>query len=95
MKTSTLKSKKELIELLQKRFPDCWFKDGEEFSNGYSTAIWSGEGSSIKGKPLLDAYTSSKKYTLEVHNDMHNFLEKHGWYAEKYDVGTVMFFPNL
>jgi len=87
-------SKEELIGLLQKRFPGCWFKDGTLFSQNYSTSIWSGEGSEIKGKPLINAYTSSKKYTLEVHNDMNNFLNRHGWYAELYDTGTVFFYPN-
>ena len=87
-------SKEKLIELLQKKFPDCWFKDGILFSQNYTTAIWSGEGSEIKGMPLLNAYTSSKKYTMEVHNDMDNFLKKHGWYAVLYDAGTVMFYPE-
>lgn len=89
-----MKNQTEMLGLLQKKFPKCWFKDGGEFSKSHSGSIWSGEGSEIKGKPLLDAYTSSKKYTLEVHNDMVDFLDKHGWYPELYDSGTVFFYPN-
>lgn len=92
--TSTTTNKEKLLQLLEKKFPSCWFKDGELFSSNHSKAIWSGEGSRIKNKPLLDAYTSSKLYTLEVHNDMVKFLDKHGWYPEMYDAGTVMFYPN-
>ena len=89
-----MKTKEELLILLKKRFPDCWFKEGQEFAPDYHTAIWSGSDSEIKGKPLLDAYSSSPVYILEVHRDMNRFLERHGWYAELYDVGTVFFFPN-
>ena len=86
--------KEELIELLQKKFPQCWFKDGGEFSNSNSSSIWSGEGSTIKGKKLVDNYTDSKDYVLAVHKSMVKFLDKHGWYPELYDSGTVFFYPN-
>jgi len=91
MKTTTT-SKEELLELLKKKFPGCWFKDGALFSSSYQNSIWSGEGSSIDDMQLVNDYIESKKYELGVHVKMSKFLEKHGWYAELYDSGTVFFF---
>ena len=34
MKTTT-----ELITLLEKRFPNAWFKEGGEFQNGYEKSV--------------------------------------------------------
>lgn len=90
-----MKTKEELIPLLEKRFPDCWFKDGKLFSADNESSIWSGEGSTIDNMKLVDDYAQGKKYVLGVHVKMNNFLEKHGWYAELYDTGTVFFYPSL
>ena len=86
-------TKEELLDRLKRRFPKCWFKDGTLFSNNYSTAIWSGSDGTIRGKKMIDPYATSKLYILEVHYQLNNFLERHGWYAEMYDAGTVMFYP--
>lgn len=89
-----MKTKTELLKILKKEFPNCWFKDGEDFSSSHKNSIWSGEGSHINGENLVDDYTTGKKYILGVHHKMDAFLTKHGWYHELYDSGTVFFYPN-
>lgn len=87
-----MKTKEELLKLLEKKFPGCWFKDGALFSSSHKNSIWSGEGSSIDDMQLINDYIESKKYVFGVHVKMLNFLKKHGWYAELYDSGTVFFY---
>ena len=90
-----MKTRDELLELLEKKFPDCWFKEGEMFGSGHAGSIWSGEGSIIDGMDLVNDYAQGNKYIMGVHHKMDAFLEKHGWYHELYDSGTVFFYPSM
>ena len=89
-----MKTRDELLELLEKNFPECWFKEGERFSSNHSNSIWSGEGSIIDDMNLVNDYANSKKYVMGVHHKMDEFLTKHGWRHEMHDSGTVFFYPN-
>jgi hypothetical protein len=95
----------ELMEALIKRFPDIWIKKGEEFSDEYKNCIWTvaeGETFINKSKDIYAFNVSGsiffdhrviKKYNNEVHNTLHNFLNKRGWYTESYDTATFFFVP--
>lgn len=88
------KTRDEMLELLKKKFPGCWFKDGEDFSDRHTNSIWSGEGSVIDDMNLVDDFAQGKKYVLGVHHKMDEFLTRHGWYHELYDSGTVFFYQS-
>lgn len=89
-----MKTRDEMLTLLEKKFPNCWFKKGEMFGSGHADSIWSGEGSSIDGMNLVDDYAHGNKYIIGVHHKMDAFLKKHGWYHELYDSGTVFFYKS-
>jgi hypothetical protein len=87
----------ELILALQQRYPKATFKPSEEFfSDKNNEGIWVpayNPEELCSGKPLFDYYSQdsgSKKYTRGVHNSLHNWLNKNGWYCEFYDPGTVI-----
>lgn len=85
----------KLMQLLAKRFPSCWFKEGELFSEEQAGAIWSGSDSKIDDLPMLNVYASSnKKYYGGIHLKLYNFLKRHGWYNLYYDAGTTFFYPK-
>jgi hypothetical protein len=90
-------TKEDLMESLQKRFPNAWFKDGAEFGGGSDTAVWSGEGSMLNnGLPMFNYYSDRACYRdgFGAHEQLCNFVEKRGWYVECYDAGTFFIYPN-
>jgi len=90
-------SREDLIVLLEKRYSGLSLRTTEEF-DGSANGIWSSAESFISAKDgftLFDYYTENyKRYDLGVHQEFNNLLEEHGWYAEWYDAGTIMFWPN-
>jgi hypothetical protein len=92
-----MKTVSELITLLQKRFPNAWFKEGEGFGDGYDKSVWTGEGSYVgKGDSkcdMFDDYDMSDKYEFGAHVQLCRFVEKYGYYVECYDGGTFFIWP--
>lgn len=95
-----MKTQEEMLELLKKKYPKLSLKKSEEFSPNYKNGIWSYGDKELKAKDgfvLIDYYatnhTKKQRYEFGVHIELRSFLEKHGWYAEWYDVGTIMFWP--
>jgi len=87
-----------LITALEEKIPNHTFRPSEDF-DGTEGAVWtSGEDeATFKGREVFDYYSQdggSKQYTFGVLNSIHRFLEKHGWYCEWYDPGTVMIFES-
>ena len=80
------------MEKLAEKFPDVWFKDGEEFANGYENTIWTGEGSDIGGESAFSSY--GYRDTMGVHPLMQKALDKLGLWAEFYDGGTVFIYEG-
>ena len=90
-------SREKLIELLEKKYPEMNLDTTESF-NGSEGGIWNRsteDGLEAKnGMRLFDYYAEDyqeKNYVFGVHNEIGKFLEKHGWYAEWNDAGTIMF----
>jgi hypothetical protein len=56
--------------------------------------IWtSGEsGYTYKGRTAFNYYNESAQYPSGVYRPLANMLEKHGWYAEWHDPGTIFIF---
>ena len=92
-----MKTRDQVTELLEKKYPKMFLRTTEEF-NGAEGGIWtSGEDhlSAWDGKPLFDYYHMDvTRYSLGVHKEIGELLEKQGWYAEWYDAGTVMLWPE-
>lgn len=87
--------REEMLGILNKKYPNLFTKNTEEFKSDFKGGIWTTGESGIYAKDgfkLFDyyAYNRQKKYELGVHNEIGNLLEKHGWYAEWYDCGTIM-----
>lgn len=82
----------KLIDKLQKQFPDMWFKDGAEFSDGYKNTIWTGEGSHIDGEYAFAHWGYPD--TMGVNPKFDEALNKLGLWAEFYDAGTVFIYKN-
>lgn len=94
-------SRDEMIEKLNKKFPNIWTKKSEDFYNDpkKNTGIWTGgEGSTfVDANKEKEAFNvtgnGDKNYVEEVHKDLAKFLEANGWYTESYDAGTFFFYP--
>lgn len=86
-----------ILTELQKTFPECWFKPGEDFSP--NAAVWSGEGSVIDGVQAFN-YNSwefdpkENTWTMGIHNKLFQFAEKHGYHWEANDPGTYLLYEN-
>jgi hypothetical protein len=85
-------TREKLIEALSTKYPKMFLRTSEEFS-GSNGGIWTSGEESLPAKdgfPLFDYYAEGKRYEIGVHTEIYKFLEKHGWYAEWYDCGTLM-----
>jgi hypothetical protein len=94
-----MKTQDEMLNLLEQKYPKMFLKPSEQFGASYKGGIWSsGENGDLAkdGFKLFNYYAEDPKerrYVLGVHKEIGNFLEKHGWYAEWYDCGTIMLWP--
>lgn len=91
----------ELIQALQERYPKARFRPSEDFfSDKNDEGIWVPADNAEQlqsGKSLFDYYSQdggSKHYTRGVHNSLHNWLNKQGWYCEFNDPGTVIIWKH-
>lgn len=85
----------ELMVALKQKYPRAWFKLGEDFSSEEEGSIWSGEGSYTNDDiPLFNYYDEYGMYEFGVLNELNEFLESVGWYAETYDPGTYFFYKD-
>ena len=81
----------EVIELLNKTFPELKAVDSAEFygDSEYTGGMWfkgSEKGLAPNGLPLFDYWNDDQ----DVHKELEDMLHKHGYYAEPYDSGTLM-----
>jgi hypothetical protein len=86
--------REKLIKIISEKYPKIVLRTTEEF-DGTEGGIWtSGENGfpAKDGFPLFEYYAShGKRYDMGVHKDINKILDKHGWYAEWNDPGTIMF----
>ncbi len=89
--------REKMMEMLKQKFHLRHVRPTEEF-NGAKGGIWtSGEdgAEASDGYPLFDYWSENHdKYEFGVHNEMMDFLEKNGWYAEWNDPGTIMIWED-
>lgn len=92
-----MKSREEILELLEAKYPKMFLRESEDF-NRAEGGIWtSGEDHvpARDGHSLFDYYSENHtRYSLGVHKEIYLLLEKHGWYAEWHDAGTIMLWPS-
>ena len=85
-----------LMNLLESKYPKMFLRTTEEF-DGCKGGIWTSGEDNLPAKdgfPLFDYYGEGNHYELGVHTEISNFLEKHGWYAEWHDCGTIMLWED-
>lgn len=83
----------KMIEILEKAFPEGWFKDRAEFDGG--EGIWTGENSFIgTGENIAEIFNywsqDYNTYECGVHTEFIKVLAKNNWWSEAYDAGTLM-----
>jgi hypothetical protein len=92
-----MKSRSQVIKLLETKYPKMSLRTTEDF-NGTEGGIWtSGEDHlpAKDGHSLFNYYSENyTRYSLGVHEEIYSLLEKHGWYAEWHDAGTIMLWPD-
>ena len=90
-------TREKMMELLEAKYPKMFLRTTEEFDGGKG-GIWTSGEDGLKAKDgfdLFDYYKDdAKRYEFGVHTEIGTFLEKHGWFAEWYDCGTVMLWIN-
>jgi len=89
-----MKSREEMMVTLGELFP---ITGTTEDFDGSSGGIWiCGECGYLnkEGIPYFDYYDMSSLYTFGVESELYELAEKHGWYFEWYDAGTIMVYPD-
>jgi hypothetical protein len=87
-------TREKMMELLEAKYPNMFLRTTEEFDGGKG-GIWTSGEDGLAGKDgfaLFNYYAEGKCYQFGVHTEIYNFLEKHGWYAEWHDCGTIMLY---
>ena len=84
----------KMIELVSKKGIQ-FAKPSEEF-DGVDGGIWiaADNGEKMGGKEIFDYYSDSSAYEFGVLKKFIQFIDKHGYYAEYYDPGTIMLWQN-
>lgn len=92
-----MKTREYMMDHLESEFGMGFVAIAENF-NGSEGGIWlSGEnGETAKdGRRLFDYYSEDhNNYNLGVHIEIERWAEKHGWWFEWNDPGTIMLWPN-
>lgn len=87
-------NREKLLQILRRTFPQMWTKYSEQF-DGRTDAIWTGEGCYMaNGDDMFNHSLDGGSYTMGVHNDLVAVLDKHNWFAEWADGGTVFIYKN-
>jgi len=92
-----MKNVQEMITMLKAKFPKAWFKDGAEFNDSSSKAIWTGEESYIDKEgiiPMFNYYSERDCYQFGAHVALCKAVEAEGYYVECYDPGTFFIYPD-
>jgi hypothetical protein len=87
-------TREKMMELLEAKYPQMFLRTTEQF-NGGKGGIWTSGEDDLPAKDgfaLFNYYAEGNRYQFGVHNEIYNFLEKHGWYAEWHDCGTIMLY---
>jgi hypothetical protein len=96
-------SRKQIIAVLQNKYPDIKLESAELFEGREEQedgGIWvqSVEDRNLckNGLPMFDYYANGNedKYDLGVNVEMIDLLDKHGWYAEWNDPGTIFLYKE-
>ena len=91
-------NREALIKILEAKYPSIRLANSEDF-NGSKDGIWvrsTEDRLTAKDNRLLFSYyvidNNEKNYVFGVHRELNDLLEKHGWYGEWYDAGTMFFY---
>ena len=92
-----MKTREYMMDHLESEFKIDFVAITENF-NGSEGGIWlSGENGETyqDGRSLFNYWSEDhKNYTFGVHNKIQEWAEKHGWYFEWNDPGTIMCWPS-
>tara|TARA_R110000850_G_scaffold10324_8_gene37022 strand:- start:678 stop:965 length:288 start_codon:yes stop_codon:yes gene_type:complete len=86
-------NRQQMIEALQRAYPNQHIKTSEEFGDSYQGGIWlSGEDGTVdrSGSLIFDYYAEGSNYEFGVVKHLNAYVQRHGWYFEWYDGGTMM-----
>ena len=89
-----MKTREEMMVILGELFPITGTTEDFDGSEG---GIWiCAECGYLnkRGIPYFDYYEYGAMYSFGVLDSLWNLAEKHGWYFEWYDPGTIMCYPN-
>ena len=91
-----MKAREEVMAQLETKWGVEFVRDSEDFG-GQTEGIWMSaeNGEEFKGRRLFDYYTEDyANYTFGVHNKIHEWAEKQGYYFSYRDPGTIFLWPN-
>jgi hypothetical protein len=96
-----MKTRKQMMELLQTKWKFDFVKTAEEFYGGTPSSVGQGiwisaeNGYEHKGKAIFNYFSMDEtRYNLGVLKEFDEWLDKNGWYPEWEDAGTVMLYNN-
>ena len=87
----TQKTDKQIINLLNRKFPGINAVSTEEFDDR-TGGVWfrNSEGFDINDMPMMNMYGDADTYICGTHKTLEEYLNQYGWHSEAYDAGTLM-----
>lgn len=89
-----MKTREEMMVILGELFPITGTTEDFDGSEGGIWICAECDYLNARGVPFFDYYEESRAYTFGVLSNLWNLVEKHGWYFEWYDPGTIMVYPD-
>lgn len=85
-------NRQQMMDALKRAYPNQHMRVGEDFNSDSEGSIWmSAEDGTVdrKGIEIFDYYGPHSLYELGVVKHLNAYVERHGWYFEWYDAGTI------
>jgi|TARA_R100000908_G_scaffold61977_1_gene40643 hypothetical protein len=82
-------SESNLIDKIEKEFPESKPTPASHFAEGYEGIWFRGSEDSVDHVPIFDYWNE-----MTVHPKLSEILMNAGWYSEPYDAGTLMAFKE-
>jgi hypothetical protein len=90
-------SREQMIEAVKRAYPKQHIRTSEEFSPNMIDGLWlaaDGGTEDKRGAELFNYYAESSLYEMGVIAHLAAWANRHGWYFEYYDPGTIFMWEN-
>ena len=89
-----MSTREEMLKVLGEYFPITGTTEDFDGSEGGIWICGECDYTNLRGVPYFDYYAETQSYEFGVLTNLVRLAERHGWYFEWYDAGTIMCYPD-